>query len=471
MERTQLATARYEKGWSQEEVAERVGVTRNTFSKWERGIVTPYPIHIHRLCEVYGKSALELDLAHKDKKSVEVEVPPIIQDILLKTAATQTVIQNGGESLFSSSTMKVEQGSFSSSFQSLSQNTIQSSNESKRNKSEYITPWLASANVSTTNTLPKSTNSGNDLDHLAYDPTQLFCIDDATPESLENFAAITETCRHLSEGNELKTAERILWAYLPRVESIAKVSFRDQKSAADITSQGYLLAASLVGHRNNLQARQYFSEQALLYGKLAQDRNLQITALRQLAVTFDYMESPHLVLQISQQAFPYLHEVSPLLRACIYAGVSGAYAQLHQKQEALHFMNLAYECFPAKPEEEPHFLHTICRYSTLVFFDGLNYLDLNEPHEAEKVLARIDGLQPKIQIPERVRIELLNYQIEVFITLRAMEQACSYLEAAVKAALRIGSERRFHESRKLFQRMQEIWSKEHRVQQLEGLFV
>jgi transcriptional regulator with XRE-family HTH domain len=57
MERTKLAAARYEKGWSQEEVAERVGVTRNTFSKWERGIVVPYPIHVHRLCEVYGKSA------------------------------------------------------------------------------------------------------------------------------------------------------------------------------------------------------------------------------------------------------------------------------------------------------------------------------------------------------------------------------------------------------------------------------
>jgi transcriptional regulator with XRE-family HTH domain len=36
MERTKLAAARYEEGWSQEEVAERVGVTRNTFSKWER---------------------------------------------------------------------------------------------------------------------------------------------------------------------------------------------------------------------------------------------------------------------------------------------------------------------------------------------------------------------------------------------------------------------------------------------------
>ena len=52
-------------------------------------------------------------------------------------------------------------------------------------------------------------------------------------------------------------------------------------------------------------------------------------------------------------------------------------------------------------------------YSRLVFFDGLNYLDLDEPHEAEKV----------------------------------------------------------QEARKLFQRMQQIWSNEQRVRQLEGLFI
>src|SRR5436305_14327498 len=109
MERTKLAAARYEKGWSQEEVAERVGVTRNTFSKWERGVVTPYPIHVHRLCEIYGKSASELDLVYKDKLSV-------------KEKALSS--ENGGE----------------------------------KNKSEYITPWLASANIGTTTLSPILTN-------------------------------------------------------------------------------------------------------------------------------------------------------------------------------------------------------------------------------------------------------------------------------------------------------------------------
>src|SRR6266496_3080069 len=71
MERRRLATARYEKGWSQEELAERVGVTRNTLSKWERGIVAPYPLHVHRLCSLLGKTAAELDLEKTSRKSQE----------------------------------------------------------------------------------------------------------------------------------------------------------------------------------------------------------------------------------------------------------------------------------------------------------------------------------------------------------------------------------------------------------------
>jgi DNA-binding SARP family transcriptional activator len=304
-----------------------------------------------------------------------------------------------------------------------------------------------------------------------FDSAQPLCIDETTPEALVHFAALTNACRYLSEGNELQVAERTLWAYLPRVETIAKLSFEDQRTAADIASQGYLLAASLAGHHNDLQARHRYSEQALLYGKLAEDRNLQIAALRQLSITFDYLERPDKVLLIYQQAFPYLGEVSPLLRACVYAGVSGAYAQLKQKPKALHYMKLAYEHFPTHPEHEPGFLHTICRYSTLVFFDGLNHLTLGQPHEAEKVLAQIDGCNPSIQIPERVRIEALNYQIEVFIALNAIKQACTYLETAVQAALAIGSKRRLQESFSLFQQMKEIWPNESRVQELTDLFV
>lgn len=290
-------------------------------------------------------------------------------------------------------------------------------------------------------------------------------------ETLHLFSTLTETCRHLSEGNELRVAEQVLWTYLPKVAFLAQLSSEHQKRAANIASQSYLLAASLVGHRNDLLRRLRYSEQALHYGKLADDLNLQVVAMRQTAISFDCIDRPDKVLEVSQQTLPYLKNASPLLQACIYAGISGAYAELGQERDAQHFIELAYEHFPEHPESEPSYLHTICRYSTLIFFDGLNQLDRGHPYEAEKILARIDGLQPKMQLPERVRIELLNYQIKVFLALKKRELASAYLEEAANASFSIGSERHFQEAFALYRQMQNIWMHEPQVQQLADLFI
>lgn len=74
-------------------------------------------------------------------------------------------------------------------------------------------------------------------------------------------------------------------------------------------------------------------------------------------------------------------------------------------------------------------------------------------------------------VPERVRIELLNYQTETFIILQYMEQACIYREHAISASYVLGSEKRLQESFNLFQQMQKVWPYEQSVQRLEGLFV
>ncbi len=92
--------------------------------------------------------------------------------------------------------------------------------------------------------------------------------------------------------------------------------------------------------------------------------------MRQIAIRFDCIDRPDNVLEISQQTLPLIKNVSPLLQACIYAGISGAYAELGSEQEARRYMGLAYEHFPDHPASEPGYLHTICRYSTLVFLMG-----------------------------------------------------------------------------------------------------
>ncbi|GHO77190.1 hypothetical protein KSD_49610 [Ktedonobacter sp. SOSP1-85] len=291
-------------------------------------------------------------------------------------------------------------------------------------------------------------------------------------ETLHHLAQATVLCLHLSEGDQLGLAEHVLWSYLPGAETLAQQPSEHQKQAAALVSQGYLIAASLVGHHNDLEARQRFSEQAWFYGRLADDPTLQVAALRQLAVTFDYLDCTQKVLQTYQRTLPLLDDVPPRLRACIYAALSGAYAQLQQKQDAYRFIGLAYEQFPEKEEREPTFLRLVnANYHTIILWDGLNHLELGEARIAEKVLAQIDVLGSKTQIPERIRIELLNYRSKAFIAVDELEQACQYLELAIQASLALKSKRRLQEGFAIYQQLQKKWPDERNVRALGDFFM
>ncbi|HJT59521.1 MAG TPA: FxSxx-COOH system tetratricopeptide repeat protein [Ktedonobacteraceae bacterium] len=59
---SRLREARLELGWSQQYLAERVGTTPVTVSRWENGLVFPTPYYRQKLSEVLGKSLADLDL-------------------------------------------------------------------------------------------------------------------------------------------------------------------------------------------------------------------------------------------------------------------------------------------------------------------------------------------------------------------------------------------------------------------------
>lgn len=58
-----LIEARNQRGWSQHELADLIGTTHVNVSRWERGITRPTPYFRRKLCERFGKSEQELDLA------------------------------------------------------------------------------------------------------------------------------------------------------------------------------------------------------------------------------------------------------------------------------------------------------------------------------------------------------------------------------------------------------------------------
>ena len=59
---SRLRDARVERGWSQQQLADRVGTTPINISRWENGSNFPIPYFRQKLCEVFGKSPAELGL-------------------------------------------------------------------------------------------------------------------------------------------------------------------------------------------------------------------------------------------------------------------------------------------------------------------------------------------------------------------------------------------------------------------------
>lgn len=65
-----LSSMRKAKGMSQEELAEKLGVSRQAISKWENGISSPEMAQLTKLCEIFETTPNEL-LGYEDKKETQ----------------------------------------------------------------------------------------------------------------------------------------------------------------------------------------------------------------------------------------------------------------------------------------------------------------------------------------------------------------------------------------------------------------
>ncbi len=74
--RVRLTDMRNARGWSQVEVAEKLGTTHVNVSRWERGITRPNPYFRKKLCTLFGRTEQELDLAQEDETLPEASSTP-----------------------------------------------------------------------------------------------------------------------------------------------------------------------------------------------------------------------------------------------------------------------------------------------------------------------------------------------------------------------------------------------------------
>ncbi len=75
---SRLSSLRKAKGLSQEELAEKLGVSRQAISKWENGLSSPEMAQLPKLCEIFEVTPNELfgyEAPEEDKQTVVVSAP------------------------------------------------------------------------------------------------------------------------------------------------------------------------------------------------------------------------------------------------------------------------------------------------------------------------------------------------------------------------------------------------------------
>ena len=149
------------------------------------------------------------------------------------------------------------------------------------------------------------------------------------------------------------------------------------------------------------------------------------------------------------------HDISPLLRARAYIELAVVSAQQRQEQEGLYYMSLAQECYPEYPEADPSFLYAEFSPSSLILEEGLTHLalarhnpdsDRHYSQQAWNTFARIETLKTQMPIPERIRVEILNYQATAALALKDVDAFCDRLEQGMHGAKRLGSAKRRQEA-------------------------
>ena len=289
-------------------------------------------------------------------------------------------------------------------------------------------------------------------------------------EFLPQCAASITVCWHLMRGNDFVLVEHLLVATMPHLLTLAQQPSRYQKSAAKLASQAYILAGLVAVLQLKHSMAELYCKLSIQYSRIAEDQNLEAAGLKHLAAKYLSAKYPLKTLSTYQEALPLIDNISPLLRSRTYLGLALACSQCGQKQEALKYLALTKETFPEHPEDDPSFLYADCGLSSIHHYEGLMYLEFNQPEKAWNTFAQVEGLKSKIVVPERTIIEIVNCQAESATAERDMEKACACIQTGVAGALRLKSEKRFNDTFTIYRQMRQVWPFERQIQSLAELF-
>jgi transcriptional regulator with XRE-family HTH domain len=462
-----LRSARLKRNWTIEDVCSITGLSERQYRRWEHGMSIPRLSSLALLCKAFDAMAEELGFTHTTEQDGEQIATPVEKEEVfepwsegrdwgtwfgIKQAQLMTMIDTwpGGDALSDTIQLMIDQ-----EIRAIDRELqMQGAEEQQR-----VTRRQA-------------------LFTLAALPTAfLLARGVQTDALLETFlarcAASVTSCWHLMKSAGFVAVADILAQFASQLQTAALHPSRLQREAARISTQASILQGILAMHQLDFTTREAHCHNAVRYATIAQDRLLQAAALMYVAYTYShcyYPRQPQKAIQPFRQALQMLGETPSLLRSDILMGLSEAYAQCHEEQEALRCMGLAQEHFPLYPEQDPSFIYADCGTNTLYQWQGKMYLELVNHHpDAGYQQKAAESLMQSIgvgSISERSINETAIYRANSALVLNELEIYADTLQQAAQMALHTGSRRRFHDAHLVLQQTPEQWFKEPRIQAL-----
>ncbi len=395
-----LLAARKQKRWSQERAAAEIQIDRKTYIRWEQGQHTPQPGTLDLVCKAFGMSAEELGFATDLPQDMVLTFPITFEEeskdwgtwLGIKLAQIVTMVG-----------LRRRDAAFCDEIQMLVDQEIKMiDHELQQYHAEEQQAISRRQALTTIAALPTALVWGAGL-----------VTDTAIEEFLPSCAASITSCWHLMKGKGFVAVSGILSTFVPSLAAIALRPSKYQQRAARLSVQASIIQGILAMHQLNFTEREAHCHEAVRYATISQDKVLHAAALMYLGYTYShcyYPRQPQKAIPVFHKALHALGNETSLLRSDILMGLSEAYAQCKEEQEALRYIGQTQEFFPAHPELDPSF-------------------------DAARVLG----------------------ELEIFT---------DSLRKATQMAVAIGSRRRFNDALLVYQQTPEKWIKERQLQAL-----
>lgn len=299
-------------------------------------------------------------------------------------------------------------------------------------------------------------------------------------EFLAQCSASVTTCRLLMDGDGISAVSYTVPKYLPLLERFAQQPSQYQRVAAYLAAQSCLLMATAELHRLRYQQSNTYYRLAVQYGKLSDDPNLHVAAIKQYAMR--QLEDRHSeqALALYQQALPVIQQayqehgaqaLLPRVEGQIYLGIATSLAFVHKQRnkEIDAYYDRAQETFADPTVQQLPYMNLGTHL--LYLNEGLGRAEMGDITGGRASLAKVQTQNQQSGISERLRFEIMNQQAAIALKDGDLEEFVHYSILGMQGAQTIGSERRRQEVLDNWKLALKMWPDEPRVRELAEVLV